>query len=86
MATSLEASRLLVRSAAAALDARSPRATLAAAMAKRSATDACFGVANDALQMLGGYGYLQVRRGRRGRAGSRPLVSTQPGPLKQHLV
>ena len=27
-----------------------------AAMAKRFATDACFGVANDALQLLGGYG------------------------------
>lgn len=58
MATSLEASRLMVRSAASALDAGSPRATLAAAMAKRFATDACFGVANDALQLLGGYGYL----------------------------
>jgi alkylation response protein AidB-like acyl-CoA dehydrogenase len=60
MATGLEASRLMVRSAAAALDGGSPRATLAAAMAKRFATDTCFGVANDALQMLGGYGYLQV--------------------------
>jgi alkylation response protein AidB-like acyl-CoA dehydrogenase len=27
-------------------------------MAKRFATDTCFGVANDALQLLGGYGYL----------------------------
>jgi len=58
-ATALQASRVLVRSAAAALDAGSPDATLQAAMAKRFATDACFGVANDALQMLGGYGYLK---------------------------
>lgn len=62
MATGLEASRAMVRQAAAALDAKSPRATLTAAMAKRFATDTCFGVANDALQLLGGYGYLQVRR------------------------
>ena len=34
-------------------------ATLDAAMAKRYATDACYGIANDALQLLGGYGYLQ---------------------------
>lgn len=59
MATGLEASRVMVRQAAAALDAQSPRATLTAAMAKRFATDTCFGVANDALQLLGGYGYLQ---------------------------
>lgn len=59
MATSLQASRLMVRHAAAALDARAPTATLQAAMAKRFATDACFGVANDALQLLGGYGYLK---------------------------
>lgn len=59
MATSLHASRLMVRHAAAALDARSPSATLHAAMAKRFATDACFDVANDALQLLGGYGYLK---------------------------
>jgi len=59
MATSLTASRLMVRNAAAALDAQAPSATLHAAMAKRFATDACFGVANDALQLLGGYGYLK---------------------------
>lgn len=46
----------MVRHAAAALDARSPSATLECAMAKRFATDACYGVTNDALQLLGGYG------------------------------
>lgn len=37
---------------------QAPSASLSAAMAKRFATDACFGVASDALQLLGGYGYL----------------------------
>ena len=46
----------MVRHAAAALDSRSPGATLDCAMAKRFATDACFNVTNDALQLLGGYG------------------------------
>jgi hypothetical protein len=59
MATAVAASRLLVRHAAAALDAGAPGAALAAAQAKRFATDACYGVSNDALQLLGGYGYLQ---------------------------
>ena len=59
MATDLEASRLMVRAAAAALDAGSPDATKLCAMAKRFATDACFGIANDALQLHGGYGYLK---------------------------
>ena len=59
MATELEAARLMVRNAAAALDNRDPQATKLCAMAKRFATDACFGVANDALQLHGGYGFLQ---------------------------
>lgn len=59
MATELEAARLMVRRAAAALDARDPQATKLCAMAKRFATDAGFSVANDALQLHGGYGYLQ---------------------------
>jgi alkylation response protein AidB-like acyl-CoA dehydrogenase len=46
----------MVRHAAAALDAGSPAATLACAMAKRHATDACYQLTNDALQLLGGYG------------------------------
>eukprot|EP00898_Chlorokybus_atmophyticus_P007175 jgi/Chlat1/7459/Chrsp6S07466 len=59
MATAVHASRLMVQSAAAALDLRSPRATAEAAMAKRFATDTCYAVANDALQLFGGYGYLK---------------------------
>ena len=59
MATELEASRLMIRSAAAALDRRDARATMLCAMAKRFATDAGFKIANDALQLHGGYGYLK---------------------------
>jgi alkylation response protein AidB-like acyl-CoA dehydrogenase len=59
MATELQAAQLMVRNAAAALDNRDPQATKLCAMAKRFATDAGFAVANDALQLHGGYGYLQ---------------------------
>ncbi|MGF1527554.1 MAG: acyl-CoA dehydrogenase family protein [Candidatus Competibacterales bacterium] len=58
MATSLEAARVLLYRAAAALDRQDPRATALCAMAKRFVTDAGFNVANDALQLHGGYGYL----------------------------
>jgi alkylation response protein AidB-like acyl-CoA dehydrogenase len=59
MATELEAARLMIRNAAAALDRKDPQATKLCAMAKRFATDAGFAVANDALQIHGGYGYLR---------------------------
>lgn len=59
MATELEASRLMIRNAAAALDRRDARATMLCAMAKRFATDTGFKIANDALQLHGGYGYLK---------------------------
>ena len=59
MATELQASQLMVRNAASALDNRDPHATKLCAMAKRFATDSCFEVANNALQLHGGYGYLQ---------------------------
>jgi alkylation response protein AidB-like acyl-CoA dehydrogenase len=58
MATELRAARALVRDAAAALDAKAPDASTQCAMAKRFATDAGFRVANEALQLHGGYGYL----------------------------
>ena len=58
MATELAAARLMIYNAAAKLDAKTPDATQACAMAKRFATDAGFNVCNDALQLLGGYGYL----------------------------
>jgi alkylation response protein AidB-like acyl-CoA dehydrogenase len=59
MATELEAARLMIRNAAAALDRRDAHATMLCAMAKRYASDIAFGVANDALQLHGGYGYLK---------------------------
>ncbi|WP_068315950.1 acyl-CoA dehydrogenase family protein [Polycladidibacter hongkongensis] len=59
MATELEAARLLLHKAAALLDAKDPSATKYAAMAKRLATDTGFRVVNEALQIHGGYGYLQ---------------------------
>ena len=58
MATELEAARSFVWRAAAALDAKAQDATQLCAMAKRVATDTGFKAANDALQLLGGYGYL----------------------------
>jgi alkylation response protein AidB-like acyl-CoA dehydrogenase len=59
MATELDAARLMTYRAAAALDAGDPLATQYCAMAKRFATDAGFDVANQALQLHGGYGYLR---------------------------
>ncbi|NNG04075.1 MAG: acyl-CoA dehydrogenase, partial [Inquilinus sp.] len=59
MATELEAARLMVHRAAAALDAGDPDATLRCAMAKRFATDVGFSVCNEALQLHGGYGYIK---------------------------
>ena len=59
MATELEAGRLMVYRAAGAMDAGDPNATKYCAMAKRFATDAGFAVANQALQLHGGYGYLR---------------------------
>jgi hypothetical protein len=59
MATELEASRLMIRNAADALDRKEPRATMLCAMAKRFATDTGSKIANDALQLHGGYGYLK---------------------------
>ncbi len=59
MATELEAARLLLHRAAAALDAGDPDATTRCAMAKRLATDAGFKVVDEALQLHGGYGYIK---------------------------
>jgi len=59
MATELHAARLMVQDAATALDRKEPDAAVRAAMAKRFATDVGFRVANAALQLHGGYGYLQ---------------------------
>ena len=59
MLTELVAARQMVRLAAWKLDHESPDATAYCAMAKRFATDVGFNVANDALQLHGGYGYIR---------------------------
>ncbi len=58
MATEIEVAQTFLWRAAAALDSGAPNATVLCAMAKRFVTDAGFDVANQALQLLGGYGYL----------------------------
>jgi len=58
MATELEAARLMVHRAAAALDAGEPDTTKRCAMAKRYATDICSQICDEALQLHGGYGYI----------------------------
>ena len=58
MATELAAARLLLYAAAAAFDRGDADVTQRCAMAKRFATDVGFEVANQALQLHGGYGYL----------------------------
>lgn len=58
MATELEAARMFLYSAAAAYDRGDADVTMRCAMAKRFATDVGFEVANQALQLHGGYGYL----------------------------
>jgi alkylation response protein AidB-like acyl-CoA dehydrogenase len=59
MATALEASRNLLWRAASALDENHPDKVELCAMAKRYVTDACYDVADQALQLHGGYGYLR---------------------------
>lgn len=59
MATELVAARQLVRLAAYKLDVKDPERTAYCAMAKRLATDLGFKICNDALQLHGGYGYIQ---------------------------
>ncbi len=58
MATELEVARTFLWRAASALDKKAADATKLCAMAKRFVTDVGFDVANQALQLHGGYGYL----------------------------
>jgi len=59
METELQAARTLLYTAAAKVTAGAPDKTRFAAMAKRFATDTGWTVADRALQLFGGYGYLQ---------------------------
>ncbi len=59
MATDHDAAQLMIYRAAHALDNKLPGTSSKSAMAKRFATDTCFKVVNDALQLHGGYGYTK---------------------------
>ena len=59
MVTELVAARTLTRLAAYKIDQGDNEATTYSAMAKRFATDVGFNVCNEALQIFGGYGYIQ---------------------------
>jgi len=59
MATDLEAARALLYLAAAKVSANAPDKTRFSAMAKKLATDSGSSIVDRALQMFGGYGYLQ---------------------------
>ncbi|MBU2148402.1 MAG: isobutyryl-CoA dehydrogenase [Alphaproteobacteria bacterium] len=58
METELQAARIFLYAAATKFDRRAPDAGKWSAMAKRFVTDTGFKVANEALQLHGGYGYL----------------------------
>ncbi len=58
METALQSARILLRQAAWKLDTGAPDATKFCAMAKLCVTDRAFEVANQCLQLHGGYGYL----------------------------
>lgn len=59
MVTELVAARNMTRLAAFKIDQGHGEATTYSAMAKRYATDVGFNVCNEALQIFGGYGYIQ---------------------------
>ena len=58
MATQIEAARLLTYRAAALCDAQDPALTYVASIAKLHASDTAMKVTTDAVQLLGGYGYM----------------------------
>ena len=58
MATQIEAARLMVYRAATKVDGNAPDLTKIAAMAKLFASDMAMKVTTDAVQLLGGYGYI----------------------------
>jgi len=58
METKLQSARIFLRQAAWKLDNKAPDASKFCAMAKMYVTDVSFDVANDCLQLHGGYGYL----------------------------
>ena len=59
MYTELEVARLMVYKAALSLEQNKINASVDCAMAKRFATDVGFNICDSAVQLLGGYGYLE---------------------------
>ena len=59
MAANVTISRQMIRLAASKLDQKDPKGFVYAAMAKQVATDKCFDVCNQAIQIYGGYGYMK---------------------------
>lgn len=59
MLTNLTAAKQMIRLAAYKLDQKDPERTTYCAMAKRFATDVCFTLCDEALQIHGGYGYIK---------------------------
>ena len=59
MNTQLVAARQMVRMAAAKIDSQHPDRSTYCAMAKRFATDVCYKICDEALQIFGGNGYMK---------------------------
>ncbi|KAF9977426.1 Isobutyryl-CoA dehydrogenase, mitochondrial [Actinomortierella ambigua] len=59
MATQLLASRLMIRHAASLTDQKHPKAAIFTSMAKLDASEKCFTICDECLQLHGGYGYLK---------------------------
>lgn len=59
MAMRIESARLLVHKAAKMLDNKDPKVIAYASMAKCTASDTAMEITTDAVQMLGGYGYIK---------------------------
>ncbi|MBN2025904.1 MAG: acyl-CoA dehydrogenase family protein [Actinobacteria bacterium] len=59
MATEVESSRLLVYKAAGMADSKDPNLSIFSAMSKMKASDTAMRVTTDAIQVMGGYGYMK---------------------------
>jgi alkylation response protein AidB-like acyl-CoA dehydrogenase len=87
MAIALEAARRLVYHAAILADAEHPDAETAASMAKVSATDAAMAVTTEAVQLLGGYGYMKdYPVERRFRAAKLYQIVEGTNQIQRHII
>jgi alkylation response protein AidB-like acyl-CoA dehydrogenase len=87
MAIALEAARRLVYHAAILADADHPGAETAASMAKVAATDAAMVVTTEAVQLLGGYGYMKdFPVERRFRAAKLYQIVEGTNQIQRHII